>query len=146
MKIKNLPSYYRLVKEPIPSYERRFITNAQTAADLFSKILSSLPHEEMHVASIGNSSNILGLTKIAQGTTGSCYVHLKDVFKLPIVLGACAIVLAHNHPSGNLTPSDDDLILTKKVKEAGEFLGISVLDHLVIANDKYWSMLEHNQL
>jgi len=69
------------------------------------------------------------------GTLNSCPVHPREVFKPAILLSAAAIIVAHNHPSGDCKPSGDDLKLTKRLSEAGTLLGISLLDHLVVADE-----------
>ena len=68
-----------------------------------------------------------------------------EVFAEAIVQRASAIIVAHNHPSGNLTPSVEDLDITKRLKQAGEILGIRVLDHLIISEEGYYSLLEGQQ-
>ena len=77
---------------------------------------------------------------VSIGTLTASIVHPREVFKSAIVGNAASIILAHNHPSGELTPSADDLALTKRLCEVGELLGIEVLDHLVIGTDDHLSM------
>jgi len=81
---------------------------------------------------------------VAIGTISSCLVHPREVFKSAILSNAAAIVLFHNHPSGSENVSDDDLAITKKLVEAGNLLGIQVLDHVIIGNETYCSFLEKN--
>ena len=69
-----------------------------------------------------------------------------EVFSIPIRERATAIIVAHNHPSGNLNPSRDDLSVTERLRAAGDLLGIKVLDHLIFSDESYRSMLEENEL
>jgi DNA repair protein RadC len=71
---------------------------------------------------------------VAIGTANQCPIHPREIFQRAILSGAVAVIVAHNHPSGSLTPSHEDIKLTKRLKEAGELLGISVLDHLIISD------------
>jgi len=73
-------------------------------------------------------------------------VHPREVFADPITDRAAAIIVAHNHPSGNLAPSQDDLAVTRQLKEAGNTLGIRLLDHIIFNHEKYYSLLENNQM
>jgi len=70
-------------------------------------------------------------------------VHPREVFADPITDRACAVVVAHNHPSGNLEPSDEDVDITKRLRQSGDILGIPVLDHLIFSESGYFSFMEH---
>ena len=74
------------------------------------------------------------------------HVHPREVFSNPLRERATAVIVAHNHPSGILTPSLDDLMVTTRLVKAGELLGIQVLDHLIFSDESYRSMLEENEL
>ena len=80
------------------------------------------------------------------GTSSQSPVGMPDVFKAAILSNSSAIVLVHNHPSGELTPSRDDIELTRRIKEAGEILGIPLLDHVIVADSGYVSLRETDQL
>jgi len=73
-------------------------------------------------------------------------VHPREVFADPITDRATAVIIAHNHPAGNVTPSKDDVEITQKLRAAGETLGIKVLDHIIFSHKGYYSFLENNKL
>ena len=73
------------------------------------------------------------------GTINQSLVHPREVFKEAYLLSASSIICVHNHPSGNVNPSNNDIVITKQLKEVGLLLGINVLDHIIIGKDKYYS-------
>ena len=75
---------------------------------------------------------ILGITEISRGTLTASLVHPREVFKAAILANAAAIIVAHNHPSGDVTPSSEDDKVTKRLREAGKVMGIRVLDHVIV--------------
>ena len=89
---------------------------------------------------------VLGMETVSIGTLSSSLVHPREVFKQAIKRSASAVILAHNHPSGNCEPSKEDLQVTKRLKDAGELVGIEVIDHLIIGEDRYYSFCENELL
>jgi len=87
-------------------------------------------------------NKIVGISTISIGTLNASLVHPREVFKDAIKHSAASIILAHNHPSGDPDPSEDDLTITKRLVEAGKILGIEVLDHIVIAKNGFFSFKE----
>ena len=83
---------------------------------------------------------VVGIDDVAVGSCGACPVHPREVFKAAILANSTAIIAAHNHPSGDTTPSEADRLVTKRLAEAGELLGIPLLDHLIITGSGYYSM------
>jgi DNA repair protein RadC len=83
---------------------------------------------------------VVGIDDVAVGASGSCPVHPREVFKAAILANATAIIAAHNHPSGDLTPSAEDRVVTKRLAEAGTLLGIPLLDHLIVTGTSFYSM------
>ena len=84
----------------------------------------------------------IGFHVVSIGTVNSSIVHPREVFRLAITLGAQSIILAHNHPSGDSTPSQEDRTITERLTKAGALLGIAVLDHVVIGADRYYSFTD----
>ena len=108
--------------------------------------LSALRREVFHVLCF-NARNVLLLdARVAEGTINACPVDPREVFAAAITSRASAIVLAHNHPSGDPEPSGQDLSLTAQLVEAGRVLGIKVLDHVVIGDGSYTSLVERGEL
>lgn len=99
--------------------------------------LSGLGHEVFHVLCLNARNELLHDVRVATGTVSSCPVDPREVFSAAIASRAAAIVLAHNHPSGDPTPSQEDVQLTEQLRAAGELLCIKVLDHVVIGDGCY---------
>jgi DNA repair protein RadC len=81
---------------------------------------------------------------IAIGTLNACLVHPREVFREAIAMSSASIIVSHNHPSGSLEPSDEDLQITRRLKSAGEIIGIQVLDHVIVAQEGYNSLAVNN--
>jgi DNA repair protein RadC len=102
--------------------------------------------EDFYVLLLNNAHRVLGLAKIATGGATRCEVDPKKVFSVALLSGACKIVLAHNHPSGNLEPSDVDIRLTKNIEESGKLMEIKVIDHIIVTSDGYFSFADNGLL
>ncbi len=85
-----------------------------------------------------------GFVLVSQGTLSASLVHPREVFRVAIHLGAAAILIAHNHPSGNVSPSDEDRTITKRLAQAGELLGVRLLDHVIFTDSESYSFADHN--
>ena len=118
----------------------------QTADDVNRVLVEyGLPdHTQEHfvVVHVNTRHDVLSVQTVAMGSLGSVYVHPREVFRAAVMVGAAAVFLAHNHPSGDCEPSKDDLELTNRLKSVGEMLGIPVLDHLVVSGGDYVSLME----
>ena len=101
-----------------------------------------LKYEIFMVISLGSSNKIIQDRIITKGLLNSSLTHPREVFREAILENAASVVLLHNHPSGNLEPSREDISITKQIVEAGKIIGISVHDHIIIAGDGYTSMME----
>lgn len=108
--------------------------------------LSDLNHEEFWVMLLSRSNEVMDRQKVSSGGVSGTVADARLIFKSAIQRLASAIILVHNHPSGNLKPSDADIKLTRKLKEAGELLDISVLDHLIVADTGYYSFADEGML
>lgn len=98
--------------------------------------------EEFKIILLNNAARVLGIVDISQGGIAHVAVDLQIVFATALKANASAIIMAHNHPSGTLMPSPNDLQMTDKVCAAGRILGIRVLDHLIVTPENYFSFLE----
>ena len=96
--------------------------------------------------SLNGANEVIAVRTVSVGLVNRALVHPREVFADPITDRASAIVVAHNHPSGNLSPSPDDLAITYQLKEAGITLGIKLLDHLIFNDQDYFSLLEKGHL
>ena len=102
--------------------------------------------EHFYVVYLDNAKKMIADRLLFIGTINYSIVHPREVFKEAYLLSASAIICVHNHPSGNILPSKEDLDLTHQLENAGILLGIKVLDHLIIGKDKYYSFLENGDM
>ncbi len=98
--------------------------------------------EVMLVILLNTKNKIIGFSEIGRGSIDKIAIKSCDVFRSALHLGAVAIVMVHNHPSGEPSPSSEDIVFTRRVKKAGEILGVQLLDHIIIAEGKYSSLLD----
>jgi DNA repair protein RadC len=121
--------------------------NMQGARDVFEYIhkeLGDLQHEEFWVLFLNRSNQVIGTRRVSEGGLHSTVVDPKKVLSLALELRACAFIAAHNHPSGTLSPSREDQLITNKLAAAGRMLDCPLLDHLIITTTGYFSFAEHN--
>lgn len=121
----------------------------RTSADAYEYLrpaLSDLPHEEFWLLLLNRANKIMEAERISVGGVSGTVADLKVIFKRSIDRLASSIILAHNHPSGNLRPSQADKTLTKKVVAGGKLLDIAVLDHLIITDEGYFSFADEHLL
>ena len=124
--------------------ERKKITSSHSVFEYLQPILGELPHEEFWILYLNNSNKIIKSAQLSKGGITGTVVDVRLTFKEALQLRAVGIILAHNHPSGTLKPSQADIQLTKKLKTAGESLDIKVLDHLIITEKAYFSFADEN--
>ncbi len=96
--------------------------------------------------SLNGANEVIAVRTVSVGLVNRALVHPREVFADPITDRAAAIIVAHNHPSGNLSPSQDDLAVTRQLKQAGITLGINLLDHIIFNHERHYSLLENGQL
>ncbi len=99
--------------------------------------------EQFVVCTLNGAHELVQANMVTKGLINRTLIHPREVFSIPLEKRAAAVILAHNHPSGRLEPSDEDVELTKRLKDCGDLLGIKVLDHLIITPSGYFSFLEH---
>ena len=103
------------------------------------------PQEHFLCIMLNGAHELMGVNVVSIGLVNRSLCHPREVFSDPLKARATAVVLAHNHPSGNLEPSSDDLEVTLRLKRAGQLLGIEVLDHIIFSSDDYRSMMESGE-
>lgn len=119
--------------------ELKKITSSKMIFELMQPIIGELPHEEFWVLYLNNSNKVLSKSQQGKGGITGTLVDVRLVFKTALELGATALILCHNHPSGTLVPSDPDKQITRKLKAAGQNMDINVLDHIIIAENGFYS-------
>lgn len=132
-----------LRRQATPLAEKPQITQSSDAYQVLMADLVDLPHEEFIVLLLNRANRVIDRILISVGGLSGTVVDVKKIYRA--VLGnstVASIILGHNHPSGNLNPSRADIEITKKIKEAGKYLDIAVLDHLIIAGNSYTSLAD----
>lgn len=125
-----------------PRKEERISQPADLAALLMLEI-GHLDHEELWVACLDVKNHVQRLHRLYKGSLNSSVVRVAELFRLPLLLNSAAIIVAHNHPSGSILASPDDISVTSSLIEAGKLMQIEVLDHLIIGQGTWMSMREH---
>ena len=118
------------------------ISTSRTVYEHISPYLSNQPYESFYIILLNTSNKLVKTVRISEGGISGTVVDPKKVFKIALDNYASGIVLSHNHPSGNLQPSESDVKITKKIIEAGKLLEIHVIDHLIIGDAGYFSFAD----
>lgn len=100
------------------------------------------PEENLWLITLDTKNNITGIFTVSTGSLNSSIVHPREVFKRAVLQNAASIIICHNHPSGDPTPSQEDIATTKRIYDAGKILGIELLDHIIIGDNEYISLKE----
>lgn len=122
------------------------ITSSASVFDVMQPLLGELPHEEFWIIYLNNSNTILQKQQLSKGGITGTMVDVRLTLKLALELGATALILVHNHPSGTLKPSLADKQITQKLKTAAASLDIKVLDHVIITERSYFSFADENEM
>lgn len=144
----NIAEIEILYKNPLKKWERKKIASSRDAYILSLPFFASLIDykEQFKILLLNNGNEILGIASVGDGGITGTLVDIRLIFQNALKAHACGIILLHNHPSGTLRPSEADKRLTKKVKEAGDFLDIKVLDHLILTAENYYSFADEGIL
>ena len=143
-----------LVKERAFNYktENSHLDSAEKIAKMMCDVfeLHLLAEEYVYLLALDTKCRVLGIFEVGHGTVNACLLHTREIMIRNVLCGASAFIVAHNHPSGELSISRDDVSTTKKLYEAGELMGIHLLDHIIIGREDeqeaYYSMAEHGLL
>ena len=133
-----------LVKESSKVYEvENRISSPRDVSEYIEQVfkLSIQAEEVMVMLVLDIKNNVIGAFEVSRGSLNTSIVHPREIFKRALLLNAASIILAHNHPSGDTTPSREDINITKRLVEGGKILGIEVLDHIIVG-DNYMSFKE----
>ena len=137
----------KTIKEAFESYqvekiERLTVTSSSFIGNHLVNLLNEKQQEEVHVLSLNTKNEVISIDMIFKGSLNSSVAHPREIFKKAVEHSAARIIITHNHPSGNTEPSEADLSFTRRIVEAGEVMGIEVIDHFIIGNT-YLSLREH---
>jgi len=122
------------------------ITSSHDAFEIFRSVMGDQPYESFWIILLNKANKVLRKCNISEGGVSGTIVDPKKIYKIALDQHASSIILGHNHPSGNLNPSEADTKITKKIREAGLMLDIAVLDHLIIGDDKFYSFADEGAL
>lgn len=137
----------RLVKEP-SLYSEQTLDSPQAVVELMAKELSQYDREVFCILNMKNNGQVINMNLVSVGTINASLVIPREVFKNSILANTSAIIGLHNHPSGNVKPSKEDMIVTRKLQKCGQLLGIELLDHIIVGgtNGKMLSFREEKML
>ena len=124
----------KMVKESSFLYQTRQILSPNDAYEMIKEQLEGLDREQFIIACLNTKNEPTNISVVSVGSLNKAIVHPREVFKTAILSNAASIMAFHNHPSGETTPSQQDIQLTNRLYEAGELLGIKLLDHLIIGD------------
>lgn len=122
--------------------ERPAIHCPADAANILDYFIGSLDHEEMWVVDLDTRNRVMSLVKLYQGSVNSSQVRVAEVFRQSILENAPAVIVAHNHPSGDTSPSPEDASVTRAIFQAGKLLDIDLLDHIIVSKGRFTSLKE----
>lgn len=144
MRLRELTVRYavRMDADGQPIVVGRTLGNPKETAAALIATLQDQPGEVFAILCVSTKLRVIAYHEVSRGTLDSTLVHPREVFKAALLANAAAIVLTHNHPSGDPTPSADDVQLTRRLVEAGALLGVEVLDHIIVGDGRYYSFKE----
>lgn len=137
-----------LVKERAVNYRIDSFSSPAPVTELLNSVasLNVMGEEHCYMLGLNNKGKLIGLFFISKGTVNMTCLNPREVFVRALLVGASSIVLCHNHPSGDSEPSRQDMEMTERFKEAGELLGLPVMDHIIIGGSSYYSFMERGLL
>lgn len=128
----------------IDSYEKISYSSPDTVAEYFYNHYKHTSNEEFVILLLDSKNKLIAMETISVGTINQTLVHPREVFRRAIKRSANAVILVHNHPSGDPTPSHEDVLISKRLKEVGDLVGIKVLDHIIVGSHRHTSLRERN--
>ncbi len=144
---RGIPIYrVTLVREgKMPTYESR-IRSSASAHTVLQEYLADTDREHFVILMLDQKNQVIGINTVSIGSLSASVVHPREVFK-PAILSNCAsLILGHNHPSGDAQPSREDRAITQRLVESGKLLGIAILDHVIVGNERYFSFADEGLL
>lgn len=135
-----------VIREELPVYiDGSRFTSPQQVYEMFRDLILETK-EHFLCLHLDGKNRIVCLDRVAVGSLNQCVVHVREVMKSALLSSAAAIILVHNHPTGDPSPSGEDVTITRRLTEAGKLIGIPVLDHIIIGDGQYVSFVERGLL
>ncbi len=148
LRLRVIKSVYsrEVIREDMPLYlaTERFTSPLQVFEMFKDLVLETKEH--FLCLHLDGKNRIVCLDRVSVGSLNQSIVHPREVFKSACIISAAGIILVHNHPTGDPNPSQEDITITRRLKEAGELIGIPVLDHIIIGDGQYVSFVERGLL
>lgn len=133
---------FKIVKEAGIKYgSDTFVTDPASCYKILNAIIGDMATEHAAVLYLNQKHKVMGYEIVSVGTINQCFMMPREVFRGALMHGAAAIVIGHNHPSGDPTPSQDDINVTETILKAGAIVGVKVLDHIVVGEDNKFTSL-----
>jgi len=144
----NIPEITVSYKDNVKTSERAVVSSSMDAAKIFAVAFEDCMqhHEEVYVLFLNRAMRVLGISNIAKGGVNGAAVDIRIILQTALKVSASFISISHNHPSGSVRPSADDLVLTKAIKKGCEAVGIKLLDHVIMAEENYCSFADEGLL
>lgn len=140
MSVQDWKAYELIVTRTNPEELGPKVESPKDLVNYFGSVANNELQESMFVVSFNGRNDVIGITRAVQGTATGASIAIGELLRPAMLTGAVAIALIHNHPSGDNSPSDEDLRLTKELVNAGRIMDISILDHLVISHSGFTSI------
>lgn len=142
---------YKIVREKTEVYYdgRKSLTSPYSIYEVLKEYYEQnfdMDKEHFSIIMLDTKNKVIGVNLVSMGTLNQTLTHPREIFRPAIMAAANSIFLCHNHPSGNSTPSVEDVSITKRLTEAGQLLGIQVLDHIILGNDNFTSLRQENYM
>ena len=124
------------------------LSSPESVADLVNTLynLCDLTEEYVYLLAVDTKNVPIGAFEVSHGTVDCSVVAPREIFMRALLCGAAKIVLAHNHPSGNVNPSSEDIKLTERIKQAGDIMGMPLLDHIIVGDNEFFSFKQENYM
>ena len=136
----------QIVKEKTMAYNFKAISNTEDGARIVKAYIGNSDREHFVVVCLDTKNNITAIHTVSIGTINETCVHPREVFKIAILANSTSIIIAHNHPSGEPSPSEEDKKVTERIINAGEILGIPLLDHIIIGDEEQYISFKESGL
>lgn len=143
--LRHHAAWVLVVRENPSSYERSILGIAKSSEDVFHLVRQRILAEQcevMYAVCLDGRNRVIHLSEVARGGLHGCSIAARDVLRVVLMCGASAFILVHNHPSGDPTPSPEDIVMTKKVEQAANVVGVPLVDHIIVGGwEKHSSLL-----
>lgn len=134
------------INREVKSLKNIKFNNSKVVYDYYSKELDGVKQEHFYAIYLDNNKKIIKDKLLFVGTLNKSLVHPREIFKEACLISASSIICIHNHPSGNIIPSKEDIVLTNNLKNIGNLMGIPIVDHIIIGKNNYYSFFENGDI